>query len=98
MKDYDKELETIIRDKLSLIKFGEAYKWLFDTDKEKVDSWAMDIVKIVSRELAQAKLNGAIEELEKAKLHRAELLVTSNSGAWSIENRLATLKEERSKL
>jgi len=44
------ELRETLLDKLSIIKYGEAYKWLFDVDKSNVDMWTKDLLALIRTE------------------------------------------------
>lgn len=75
----DELLKTLL-DKLAIIKYGEAYKWLFDVDKSNVDMWTKDLLAIIRTQELEAR----IDALEYAKI----------SPKFKIEERIEALKQE----
>lgn len=54
------EIRETLLDKLAIIKYGEAYKWLFDVDKSNVDLWTKDLLALIRTE--KLKLLAAVRE------------------------------------
>ena len=54
------ELRKTLLDKLAIIKYREAYKWLFDVDKSNVDMWTKDLQALIRTE--KLKLLAKVKE------------------------------------
>jgi len=91
------ELRKTLLDKLAIIKYGEAYKWLFDVDKSNVDLWTKDLQALISDREKLARID-ELERIEPTGEDRLLVWTTGNNPdmAMTIDERIKELREEQS--